>query len=273
MDFQIIKELIDSKGITTNTLAKAIDMTHTGLTKAIENGSLKVDTLEKIAAFFKMSPREFFDSEEQQSQESKFNYLKNTVLTNDEIYIELDDLLEKILRSLEPPKNLLSLIEKTIPKIELDNLLMNSAMTDMDEVKKGDYNKIQYTMQFISKYAQENNPNNTYNKLLYNIYKESFNAFTTVIDIFIKDPRITFLREENLSPEKEITTTIYNFLYRTFEFEGIKTDEIIEYLLKYFKEEDLSYNFRSSYRFRMSFNRFKGRVFPSGFPEMPKTNK
>ncbi|MBI9052329.1 MAG: helix-turn-helix transcriptional regulator [Bacteroidales bacterium] len=78
MNYLKIYEYLDVKKTTMNQLAKAVGLSHTGLTKALGVKSLRVETLERIANFFEVSIGTFFYSEEQ-SQYPKFEYEVHTL--------------------------------------------------------------------------------------------------------------------------------------------------------------------------------------------------
>jgi transcriptional regulator with XRE-family HTH domain len=64
MNYQLIKTLCQKKGLTLEALAEDVGMSRTGLNTSLKNGTLKVDTLEKISKKLNVSPSHFFGSTE-----------------------------------------------------------------------------------------------------------------------------------------------------------------------------------------------------------------
>lgn len=63
MDFKELKKLIKFKNFTIGEIAIVLGMTREGLTRSLDNGSLKVVDLEKIAEKLQVDVRELFENE------------------------------------------------------------------------------------------------------------------------------------------------------------------------------------------------------------------
>ena len=83
MEIQKIRVLIKEKGYNINSLSKKLGMSHVGLSKGLENGTLKVETLEKIAEVLGVSPCYFFVGQNDTSSLKRFvNLLSNGVIVD-----------------------------------------------------------------------------------------------------------------------------------------------------------------------------------------------
>lgn len=111
MKYEIIKQLCEIQKLTIPQLAQKIGLTKRGLYSSIENSSMKVETLEKIAEVLNVSISVFFQEGNLLEETSRLNE-KNTQMK--EQLVDLNKELEKLKKDLESKNELILTQEKII---------------------------------------------------------------------------------------------------------------------------------------------------------------
>jgi transcriptional regulator with XRE-family HTH domain len=77
MNYKKLKELVEKENLSQNKAATAFGMSAPGYKDMIENQTMKVETLEKIATHFQIPVSYFFDEQENILNEPKSQYKTN----------------------------------------------------------------------------------------------------------------------------------------------------------------------------------------------------
>jgi len=100
MNYKKLKELVEKENLSQNKAAVVFGMSAPGYKDMIENHTMKVDTLEKVAKHFNTPVSYFFDEQEPEVQEPPAGYKTNGCKLCEEKEKRIE-LLEKMVAMLE----------------------------------------------------------------------------------------------------------------------------------------------------------------------------
>jgi transcriptional regulator with XRE-family HTH domain len=84
MDYTKIEELVKSKGWTLGGLAEKIGVTRAGFYRTLEQKTMKVETLEKIAQVLDVPVSEFFDTKD---DDLEYDFMKQALSTQNDLLV------------------------------------------------------------------------------------------------------------------------------------------------------------------------------------------
>lgn len=132
MDYNKINKILTDKRLSIPQLADKIGMTKRGLYSSIENKTLTISTLEKIAEVLDVPATVFFDE-----QSANWNN-KDLIAQNTKFDIEIQDLEEKINDlndQLIDKKKIIKFTEKTLSEILDYHTQFTKSLIDKNDVK------------------------------------------------------------------------------------------------------------------------------------------
>jgi transcriptional regulator with XRE-family HTH domain len=233
MYIQTIKDLIESKGYTINSMSKELNMSHVGLYKGLKNNTIKVETLLKIAEILGVSPCYFFGIEEKQEQEAKFDYLKNEVLGNGSISFDVYNYLEKEVASkVSISKEFIKLLNESFSNEEQKGILSGGIP---DKKRFEDY-KQGFNVWLLSN-IRDALITKGVPALIEAYFSEIKACFMQIVSLAMKDERLIFLHKEGLIGSKELLSFLASHISYTLE---LKIDTpVIKLLEAYFSPNDI----------------------------------
>jgi transcriptional regulator with XRE-family HTH domain len=77
MNYKRLKELVDKENLSQNKAAAAFGMSAPGYKEMLDNQTMKVETLEKVARHFNLPVSYFFDEEANELNEPRAEYKTN----------------------------------------------------------------------------------------------------------------------------------------------------------------------------------------------------
>ena len=141
INLKIIRDLAKEKNILLKDLASEIGITNAGLQRMLTENTTKIETLEKIASFFKVPINVFFQ-EKLPVDLDCIEKIEKLSKENEELKIKIDDLLSQIRylhRDLEDKRNLIDFLRKNNLILQFDTFL---ALTEPDVEKRTELKRL-----------------------------------------------------------------------------------------------------------------------------------
>ncbi len=143
MKYKIIKEMCEAKKISLPELAEKIGMSKGGIYTAINNESLKIDALEKIAEILKVDISVFFETNSVDSNTNKYKKIiefirENNALNESSIY---EHLLSKLIQFIYNDEFMNRFINSNLTKQNLTQMIEMSMFTDLINKSEFDFDK------------------------------------------------------------------------------------------------------------------------------------
>lgn len=212
MDANLIYKAIKDRGFNINTVAKSVGMTHTGLTKAIDKGTIRVETLEQIAKVVGVSTCYFFDPnntipiKEDKFEKFKFYLYGGNVSISINSYVE--SLLEDEEEVLRPVIGYIqeNCSEKIVKKIFLEKEYINKESA-VDELinEISNFSTRQTNVERIKDFFNSEVSEKFGSSLEEAVYESSILFLKRVV----KDESICYLLEEELIGQGELINTLF----------------------------------------------------------------
>lgn len=108
MNYKKLKELVEKENLSQNKAATAFGMSAPGYKEMLENQTMKVETLEKVAKHFNVPVSWFFDEDGNELNEPKADYKKNCC----ELCLEKDKLITELHNRIDDKERMIELLTK-----------------------------------------------------------------------------------------------------------------------------------------------------------------